>query len=297
MIGLLMIKDETDMLAEALRNHTVFCDAIYVLDGTNGPLRAESEAICRSFPEVKGYFRDADIGIELPLRDGARGFLLEHARAEQGFGHWYAVLHGDEIWAQDPRDLASGHPDVAKAYSVKLFHFFPHISQRDSWDYVPYETSIEACATHFMLPGITEHRLFFDTGKHDFDIDRHSRVIPLSIDTFHTDLVVKQYNYRTPRQAHTRATTRRDDLWQQNHYQHLLDGTDNFFVNTLVNDMEKWAGSVPVGEGIATNTSAMPLPYLRPLRSEPPNAEQRNNLLSTTQLISAIKRFVANLRC
>lgn len=296
MIGLMMIKDEKDMLAEALHNHTVFCDAIYVLDGTDGPIQVESEEICRSFPQVKGYWRDADSGIDLPLRDGARGFLLERARAECGLGHWYAVLHGDEIWAEDPRDLAGEHPGEAKAYSVKLYHFFPHVSQRDSWDYVPYESSIEACATHFMLPGIPEHRLFFDTGAYDFDIDRHSRVIPMGIDAFDSDLGVKQYNYRTPHQAHARANTRRDDLWQKNHYQHLLDGTDNFFVETLANDTQKWAAAVPIGEGTATNTNLTPLPHLQPLRSKPRNAEKLKILLSISRPIGAFKRFVARLR-
>lgn len=259
-----MIKDETEMLAEALRNHTVFCDAIYVLDGTEGLLREQSEAICRSFPQIKGYWRDADTGIAPPLRDGARGFLLKRARAEQGIGHWYAVLHGDEIWAEDPRQVICDRPEGAQGCSIKLYHFFPHVSQRNTWDYVPYETSIEACATHFMLPGITEHRLFFDSGTHDYDITHHSLVIPTKLEVFDTDLVVKQYNYRTPHQAHTRAVTRRDDLWQTNHYQHLINGTDNFFIETLANDTHKWAGIVPIGEGVATSTTENRLPNLQP---------------------------------
>jgi hypothetical protein len=264
MIGLLMIKDETDMLAEALRNHTVFCDAIYVLDGTEGPLQAQSEAICRSFPQIKGYWCDTDTGIARPLKDGARGVLLQHARTEQGHGHWYAVLHGDEIWSQDPRNLVAECPEGVHACSINLYHFFPHVSERKTWNYVPNVTSIEACATHFMLPGILEHRLFYDTGAYDYDIGRHSRVVPMGLDVFHTDFAVKQYNYRTPHQAHTRAVMRRDDAWQQNHYRHLIDGTDHFFIETLANDTHKWAGLVPIGEGTVTNFAETPLPHLQP---------------------------------
>ncbi len=262
MIGLMMIKDETDMLEEALRNHSIFCDEIYVLDGTEGPMQPRSEAICRSFARVAGYWRDAETRIPRPLRDGARGFLLHEARRAHGIGRWYAVLHGDEIWSADPRVTVLDRPDDADACSVLLYHFFPHVSERTTWDYVPFVTSIEACASHYMLPGIPEHRLFFDTGRYDYEIPRHSRVIPVGMRVWHTELAVKQYNYRNPDQAHTRAVTRRADGWQANHYQHLLDGTDGFFVETLASETHKWAGIVPIGQGDVADIATRPLPYL-----------------------------------
>lgn len=76
-------------------------------------------------------------------------------------------------------------------------------------------------------------------------------------------MVVKQYNYRSPTQAHRRAIQRRDDQGQINHYQHLINNSNSFFTESLAADHRLWAARVPVGEGEATKTEVRPLPILR----------------------------------
>ena len=67
LIGLMMIKDESDILDETLRNHEQFCDAILVLDGSSGAEQERSLAICRKSAKVQGYWRDQETGYPLPL--------------------------------------------------------------------------------------------------------------------------------------------------------------------------------------------------------------------------------------
>jgi hypothetical protein len=262
MIGLLMIRHEADMLAEALTNHSRFCDAIFVLDGTEGPEQSVSEEICRSFNSVKEYWTDAQTGYPFPLRDGARRFLLERSRARDGNGNWHAVLHGDEIWSTDPRLVLNDRPEGKDGIGVYLYHFFPHVSQSKNWSYVPYTGSIEACARYYMLPGIIEERLFLDSGACHYEAGRHSKVIPVGLEKWQSEIAVKQYNYRTPEQAHRRALSRRDSLWQSNHYQHLVDSAEAFFIETLASDVHKWASQVPLSKGDVTNIDIAPLPIL-----------------------------------
>lgn len=263
MIGILMIRDEQDVLEEALQNHTKFCDVIFVLDGTDGENKRISEEICRSFSKVHGYWTDDDTGYAKPLRDGARQFLLERARGKFGANNWYVILHGDEIWGQDPRYFVDSKPSEMDGISVDLYHFFPHDSERNSWDFKEGISSIETISKWYMSPPITEHRLFYDSGEKNFTISRHSRVIPDEVQLYHSGIVVKQYNYRSPQQAHKRAMQRRDSRWQYNHYQHLLDGPDSFFIETLVSDNYQWAAMVPIGDGEAKNVVNHPLPSLR----------------------------------
>ena len=259
LIGLMMIRDEQDMLAEALRNHVRFCDAIFVLDGTQGDTLRTSRDICLAFPQVVGHWQDDEAGHKLPLRDGARQFLLERARERFGLNHWYAILHGDEIWSEDPRlHCTPAQPDL-HGIAVNLYHFFPHISQRDSWSFHAGD-SIEALAQWYMLPPIPEHRLFWDSGSYDYVFDAHSRTIPSGMPWRQCNIILRQYNYRTPEQAHRRAVERKRQHWQENHYQHLLDGPAGFFVNTLAQHGMTWAHAVPVGGGRASNVSADPLP-------------------------------------
>ena len=262
LIGLMMIRDEQDMLEEALRNHVRFCRALFILDGTQGDGQKTSQAICQTFPQVVGYWEDHETGYNLPLRDGARHFLLERARERFGLDQWYALLHGDEIWAEDPRPHLKRESPENDAILVDLYHFFPHVSERDTWAFSA-GVSIEAQAQWYMLPPIPENRLFWDSGAFNYVVERHSRTIPEGMLRQEGHLVVKQYNYRTPEQAHQRAVSRKRELWQKNHYQHLLDGPAGFFVESLGQQELKWAGSVPVGGGQATNVQSNPLPMWR----------------------------------
>ncbi len=262
LIGLLMIRDEEDMLAEALRNHARFCDPIFVLDGSQGVSQALTRRILATSPNVREYWRDADTGLPLPLTDGARQFLLERARSAFGRGNWYALLHGDEIWGEDPRPHLDLMPPDRDVMAVRFHHFFPHTSQRHTWDYgapASPDRSIEALAEWYMLPPISEDRIFWDAGHADYDATRHSRTVPPGLDAWQSECVVKQYNYRSPEQAVARARQRKRDGWQTNHYQHLLAGPDEFFRDTLEMPDGHWAASVPIGAGIATNTQVHPL--------------------------------------
>lgn len=256
-----MIRNEHDMLAEALRNHSCFCQTIFVLDGSRGDAQVATREICESFPKVAGYWHDDDTGYQQPLRDGARQFLLERAREIHGLNNWYALLHGDELWGEDPRPKLE-IPDHPYAVVIQLYHFFPHSSERDSWSF-PANGSIEATSKWYMLPPGREHRLFFDTGEHNYEVSLHSRTIPSTLQRhIRLPISIKQYNYRTPEQAYDRAQERRDSGWQENHYQHLLNGPEGFFIDSLAQTGHKWLGGLPPGQGQATNIRANPLPTL-----------------------------------
>ncbi len=259
MIGLMMIREEQDMLNEALNNHSRFCDSIFVLDGTKGEGKKVSEEICRSYEVVKEYWQDEQAGLPLPLRDGARQFLLDMARKKFGTGNWCAILHGDEIWAMDPYKTIQPVYQENVGIAIHLYHFIPHISQKEEWNY-GHGVSIESLCKWYMFPPIWEFRLFRDSGKFDYPTTKHSITIPPDLPTRESNIVVKQYNYRTPEQAHRRALQRKQANWQQRHYEHLLDGTDSFFIATLAAPGRVWGAQVPPGGGEARSVLNYPLP-------------------------------------
>lgn len=79
LIGL-MIKDEADILAEALENYSRFCDAILVFDGVVREVQRRSKETCNSFEKVAEYWQNEVTGYPLPRRGGARKLLLEKSR-------------------------------------------------------------------------------------------------------------------------------------------------------------------------------------------------------------------------
>jgi len=227
MIGIMMTRNENDILKETLNNITPIYDRIFVLDGTE-PEEEFSLArrILEQFEEVKVILRDADTSGPFPIRDGARQYLLQKVRETYGVNNWIGVLHGDELYTQDPRPiLTNTNPSISPVVQARLCHFFLHKDDQANWDHIR-SLPVEARLTHYMWPGTPEDRFFFDDGRVNYDPSRHSLVVPydrsrtrILLDAF----VIKQYNYRTPEQALRRAKQRIATAWQRNHYQHIAE--------------------------------------------------------------------------
>ncbi len=81
MIGIMMIRNENDILEENLKNLINIYDRIFVLDGTEPEDEFyRCKAILKKFEEVKLIIRDKDTDGPFPIKDGARYYLLNHVR-------------------------------------------------------------------------------------------------------------------------------------------------------------------------------------------------------------------------
>ncbi len=235
LIGLLMIRDEADVLPEMLAEATRWFDRILVLDGTTVQ-RTETDAILAATPEVVFVVRDDQV--PQPVRDGARQHLLDEARHRFGVDNWIGVLHGDELIERDPRPLlASRHPSLDPSIRIRLVHTFLHVDDKEDWD-ERSRLPVRERLSHCMWPGVPEARFFFDRGDRDYEVGRHSKVVPSSlragplVDGF----TVVQYNERTPGQVLARARQRAESRWQDGHYGRFTgaaDGDESAFVATL----------------------------------------------------------------
>ncbi|MFT5202498.1 MAG: hypothetical protein ACI9C1_001888 [Candidatus Aldehydirespiratoraceae bacterium] len=234
LIGLLMIRDEDDVLNDTLLATVRWFDRIYVLDGTTDPQRVErTDAILARFPEVRWHTRDAE-HFPTGVTDGARQVLLDRVRDEQGTDNWIGVLHADEFLDQDPRPmLAARHPSANPSIRVRVAHTFLHVDDETKWD--SDERVMRDKVTHQMWPGVPEARFFFDDGSRDFNVDKHSKVVPQShrpgelVDGY----VITQYNERSPELLVARARQRAASGWQVGHYARLLGDSPEVFVDSL----------------------------------------------------------------
>ena len=236
MIGIMMIRNENDILKETLNNLTRIYDRIFVLDGTEPDEEFYiGKAIMEEFEEVKLIIRDADTPGPFPIKDGARQYLLEKVREAHGFNNWIGVLHGDELYSKDPRAILQKiNPWITPVVQIRLCHFFLHTDDEKNWEHLAL-LPVEKRVTHYMWPGTPEDRLFFDDGRFNYDPSRHSLVVPyewghgrILLD----DFVIKQYNYRTPEQTVGRASQRIISEWQKNHYEHIKN-ENLIFVDSL----------------------------------------------------------------
>jgi hypothetical protein len=129
-IGLMISCNEEDCIEEVMNEHIKYFDKILVLDGSSD----RTEEIIRRYPQVKYFLKDKGIIDKLPNRkfeDGARQFLLEKAQEMYPVEGWFTLLHGDEIFHDDPNWVAE-EAEKARAEKVNWYamNFFLHPSDK-----------------------------------------------------------------------------------------------------------------------------------------------------------------------
>jgi len=130
-IGLMVTCNEEDCIQEVMNEYVKYFDRILVLDGSTD----KTEEIIRSYPQVKYILKDNEIIDKLPNRrfnDGARQFLLAKAQEMFPVEGWCTLLHGDEIFHDDPNWVAQ-EAEKARAEKVNWYcmNFFLHPADKE----------------------------------------------------------------------------------------------------------------------------------------------------------------------
>lgn len=231
--GILMIKDEEDILEGHLNNVVRWCSDIYVLIGTENKDALEKELdILNKFSQIKYIEYDKNLP---PINDSSRQFILDKIRQDNGYDNWVAILHADERHLSDPTSFLSSIEDGNfKRVVAPLVPYFLHSGDKPKWGKIKH-LPLEERVTHYMWPGTPEARFFFDKRGYDYNTGLHGKTTPRpkidEEDIWTMQLCLKQYNYRSPEQALERAKGRSDSGWQSNHYKHILDG--HIFIDDL----------------------------------------------------------------
>jgi len=231
-LGIMLMKDEDDILEEYLTRATHWCDRILVMDGTDG---GRGEEICSRFPEVALYARDREF--PGPPGDHLRGHLWERAKSICPEKDWACILHPDEFPSRNPLEVigqvSSSRPGI-EALMVKNVHYFPHTSQEGCWSWRPGRP-IEPEMRWCMWPGCDEFRYIrFDTSVSYGG--SHGTVVPDKVyPTFYPNAEMfhhKHFTIRSLEQTRKRAADRFDSGWQRQMYDGLID-TDTIFFSDL----------------------------------------------------------------
>jgi hypothetical protein len=119
--GLVLVKDEVDVVGQAIRHALGFCDRIAVLDNGSGDGTPELiEELASEYPGRVIFW-----GIERCLfRRSLRGLMYDELRHELGWDDWFLQLDSDEFMASDPTSklaeaTASGF-DVVRTWQAQF---------------------------------------------------------------------------------------------------------------------------------------------------------------------------------
>ncbi len=195
-IGLMLTHNEEDVIEEVMDVNKKYFDKILVLDGSSD----RTEEIVRSFDCVKYFLKDKDILEKLPHRkfeDGARQFLLEKAQQLYPVEGWFTLLHGDEIWHDDPNWVA-GEAEKARAEKVNWYvmNFFLHTSDKGK-DLETIKSVQERVLWY--CPGYLEIRSFRNKQGLSYDLAQRHNVVPKGIgwQIYKHFPIYKHYPYRS----------------------------------------------------------------------------------------------------
>ena len=198
-IGLLMTCNEEDCIEEVMNEHTKYFDKILVLDGSSD----KTEEIIRSYDAVKYFLKDREIIDKLPKRkfeDGARHFILRRAQEMYGYDNWITLLHGDEIFHDNPVEMAErAEQQGAEKINWYVMNFFLHTSDKNKdLDAIK---SLQGRVTWY-CPGFLEIRSFKNKPNVHYDIGQFHRVLQqgVGLKIFKKFPVYKHYPYRSVEQ-------------------------------------------------------------------------------------------------
>jgi len=195
-IGLMITRDEEDVIEEVMEVNRKYFDKVFVLDGSSD----RTEEIIRSYDCVKYFLKDEEILDKLPNRkfeDGARQFLLQKAQEMYPVEGWFTLLHGDEIWHDDPNWVAE-EAEKARAEKVNWYvmNFFLHTS--DKGRDLEAIKSVQKRVLWY-CPGYIEIRMFRNKSGIYYELGQRNKVIPRGIgwQIYKKFPVYKHYPFRS----------------------------------------------------------------------------------------------------
>lgn len=195
-IGLMITRDEEDVIEEVMEINRRYFDKILVLDGSSD----RTEEILRSYDCVKYFLKDSQIIDKLPnkkFEDGARQFLLAKAQEMYPIEGWFTLLHGDEIWHDDPNWVVE-QAEKARAEKVNWYvmNFFLHTSDR-ARDLESIKSVQER--VRWYCPGFLEIRQFKNKSNIHYDLSKHHLLLPQGINwrTYKYFPIYKHYPFRS----------------------------------------------------------------------------------------------------
>ncbi len=201
-IGLMMTYNEEELIGDVLKANADYFDAILVLDGSTD----STPEILKQCDKVVYILKDQDIFPRRRVRDGARQFLLEKAQEIFPKEGWFTLLHGDEIFVDNPNTvIAAAEKSRAEKINWHPLAFFLHTSQKETYD----KTKSLVEQAIYYQPGSMEIRQFRNKPGIFYNINQMNNVVPLGIGwKMHFDFpVLKHYVMRSPSHILNRPRT------------------------------------------------------------------------------------------
>ena len=234
-----MTCNEVDVIEEVMREHSKYFDTILALDGSNDG----TGEIIKSFKNVKFFIKDQDLPYTGRVKDGARGFLLKKAQEMYGYDGWFTLLHGDEIFYDNPIKIA----ELAQKRGVDKINWQPmnfYLHTTDKERELESIKSIQERLEWYSPASCLEIRQFKNKKGLFYDQNKHSQVMADGVGwkTLLYFPVYKHYPYRSTKQILKKINEGKEKGYFSPTYE-KMGSLDTCFLDKLGNINRKFDGN------------------------------------------------------
>lgn len=243
LIGLLLSKDDGDIIHNVMTEYNGYFDTIFCIDASSD----NSLEIIKSFPKVEYAVHEKELGINgAMLKDGVRQLLLSKIQDVYGYDGWIFPIHSDEIFWGDPASLVNVALDEkANVLNCLIAHFILH----------PNDDETET------LPNVADRKLYYFMGQAEncgfknmpnlyYNFFEHMRTIPHGfhpVVTCSKFLVRRHYNQRNFQQLWKRAEDRLNTGWQPAYSKlqgkgYITDPSEIITAGAIYSPIQKFTG-------------------------------------------------------
>jgi len=128
--GILIVKDEGEMLTKWLDTHLQDFDSIVCVDGSESN---ETRRLLQGYPRIE-YVHENELQLRQYTDTEIRQAALDLLTSKHGYGYWITMCHCDEFYYHDPKKIVQLAEDenVDGIYWFAL-HVLPHPSEFDAF--------------------------------------------------------------------------------------------------------------------------------------------------------------------
>ncbi len=207
--GLMLVKDEADVIGETLAAALSWCDAIYVFDnGSSDGTWELVRAMAAADPRLVPFKQDP-----APFSQGLRAEIFRQYRPRAVDGDWWTVLDADEFYIDDPHLFLDEVPAPYGEVWSSSFQYYLTDVDIASYEAAPREflaTPVQQ-RLHYYLNNWSESRFF----RHHAGLvwprnpDGPGRKRPFGLGRAYTERIrLRHYQYRSPEQVQHRLDLR-----------------------------------------------------------------------------------------
>ncbi|BAO43682.1 glycosyltransferase family 2 protein [Thiolapillus brandeum] len=247
--GLLLVKNEDDIVEEVIADALKWADKIFVVDNCSND---------NTWDIIKKLASDRVVvwgRIYTNFQEGLRSIVWESIRHEANEGDWWCFMDADEFYYDNPRQFLSDIPDRYGVVATNTIEFVPLQSQERLFESISgFDKEI---FERYMPLNWSESRFFKSTNKLKYN-GLTSR-LPFATRAMYIDRIkVFHYPLRSAKQIQKRLDTRRNAVengfngWGhavQDKWQEKLYRDDDTKLKSLKDDGLQW-GSCAVNFNI-----------------------------------------------